>query len=252
MGIRIHKVMGWGLDDVRHEDDSPTDPRFNPKFEQDEEYQEFLYSFPKDFLTWVSSHEDEAIAICRSANGEYGSKHPCLDMVLQGFAQDILDASREAPDDPFVYDGEYGAPNVFLIVPIEQGKRWSRYDDAIDYYETPDAEPMVNRLDHRCGIYPWTNMLKIPGTPEVPDIVKKYLGDQKKFSSINPATFNQLTGRWVENRPAPNAEVAEYLLANYRPLIPDSVLLMTHYCKIFTDWQNTVQQLRPMIYTYWG
>lgn len=250
MGIRIHKVLGWGLDDVQSENDSIiNDPRFvddiNDKIND-----------PFDvnaFLDWIKDNKDECNRLCAKANGEKQSQY--LDFVVSYMLQDRDNGKSNFADRPIVYSPEYGLSHVFIVSPVHS-KEYYRYDDIIDYYEDASQggqKDRVVRLDKHCGIYPDVMMRRFSDAPfyELDD-VSHLIPNLHTANKILPSTFNQLVGRWNSESPVPHAKLAEYLLKNYRPDISDEILLLTWFAKIFKDWLKTVQQLRPMIYTYWS
>ena len=51
--------------------------------------------------------------------------------------------------------------------------------------------------------------------------------------------------------PLVTGETLQLLLGHYRTAIADSVVLYTYFVNIFTDWRKTVEDLKPMVYTYW-
>ena len=258
MGIRIKKQLGYGLTDLKieHLGKLSDDPRINPEFTDEEFYNDKLHTheFFLEFCEWMHKEfekdrkNNECSDLIRKANGwdedeffigPYGyhevlfpEKHK-----REGFRKEVLG------DTPFFeFNSEFGLSNVICFgEPLSPD--WSRYDDTIYYYMSESAEPNVVDLMHRCGIYPYISVIQIPGS-NLPDPWRK------KYA---PSEYNMMTGRWDEDRkPDLSGEHLEIALNCYRPIIPDSILLWTYYIGIFKDWEKTVQELRPMIYTYWS
>lgn len=276
MGIRIKKVLGWGLDNIQtsksddHDLDSNIiDPRINvknylkasdsddyelffnwlkktSKFKQAEivekahvKSKKFKRTSPKD-SNWAFTYSDHSFFMNDIHTGKVNGKstHPLM-----------------------TYDGEYGNPKIMLFTPIDTPD-WYRSDDSIDYYMHESTENEVIDLSNRCGIYPFTSVLRKKNAknldfeiyPEDKPLESWFKDENGNFRDrINPADFNQLVGRWDKKQsPLVSQKLADYLLATYRPKISSAVLLYTYYFKIFNDWENTVQELKPMLYTYWA
>lgn len=259
MGIRIHKCIGWGLTDVESSDYHIKDPRFNPEVTgydwwEDEDKRNAA------FIEWIADKDNQVKAselMCR-ANGDdvkdekkFGAEAfrvMNLDFDLLRAAKNWSEGKKDEVkfERGIEYHGEYGLANVCVFKPIfDPFKKYFRWDDLIDYYEAgTDTSNKVQLLTNRCGIYPYVGMLRIPGTKQ----------SHEKFGShMDPAMYNRLTGLWGESQPPlVQGEYLDDLLKNYRPRIHPAVMIYTHFIGIFVDWEKTIQQLRPMIYTYWG
>lgn len=256
MGIRIHKAMGWGLVDVKTTNGRITDDRFNIVSDEDSGWYETCENSLEKFISWVRrERKREAIKLAAAANnttpGNKSGQQWGIDMFeIHGNKinrKEVLKKYQETHF--FTHDSEGGNPEVVVFCPLGQ-KSFYRSDDTIDYYETSNMEPTVKLLN-RCGIYPWVGLYKIPGAPTPPS----HPFDKETIDKItmDPAHYQMLVGRWDEDQPAiATGEIKEYLLKYYRPKIPDSILLYTHFVGIFKDWIKTVQELRPMIYTFWS
>lgn len=252
MGIHIHKRLGWGLDDVLTRDYDVTDHRINA-----EALKQWLwYGKSVDFYEWFKNNLDEAKSLVATTCGK-SVDQTHLDITLTWFLKDGAEPPK-FDDSPICHDPEYGLPNVLFIAPVEF-PTWSRYDDTIDHCEEQirGAESggveinYIHRMDKHCGIYPFIGMHRMPGSPEMLD-EKKLIGKEYFPQYIFPMDFNRLTGRWSDRLPIPDLDVCRYLLENYRPQIPCSVILLTKFANIFNDWEKTVQQLRPMLYVHWS
>jgi hypothetical protein len=65
--------------------------------------------------------------------------------------------------------------------------------------------------------------------------------------------YNRLVGRWDrKQRPLAEESLLEHLLQNFRQTVPDAVILYLAWTGAFRDVAAFVNDLRPMIYTYWG
>lgn len=239
MGIRIHKVLGYGLTDVKTNGYKINDERFIGDRVPDKIWE---FSF-KEFLTWFEKNKDE----CLSVLGDFNRTTDGGEGYLLRCALADLNEEKESKicDNPVVYDSEYGLKNVFLITPIELGECY-RYDNLIDYYEAGKVRNKVKVLESNCGIYPYLGMIRKPdrGAPPTEPALPMRL---------SPADYNILTGRWDKRKP-PTATGAllDHLLNDYRPSIPDSIILIAYRYGIFKNWKETLCDLKPMIYTYWS
>lgn len=255
MGIRIKIQLGYGLTNLNVEKNGriTDDPRINEDFTDEESYDKLYESKTVDeFAQWIHSEfekdkeDNECADIIRRANGNYSKDFmmPPFDVYSYINDKDREQCKRDIKSNApfFRYDSEYGLSNVICFSdPFSPD--WQRHDDMIDYYMSEDSTPEVKDLTSRCGIYPNISMIKIPHI----ELEEKW---RDKYA---PSEYNMMVGRWEKDRePILSGEMLEIALNSYRPLIPDSILLWTYYIKIFKDWERTVQELRPMIYTYWS
>ena len=257
MGIRIKKIIGYGLTDVKCKDGEIVDPRFNLSLFKETETQPYIGDYLQEkvyeYTQWIldKKNHEEAATLVIKANGEdlneikkkYKDSWTFSFLNVPFWESGLKDKPVSEFDDPFVHDGEYGNPKVCLFKSLYD-KEVHRSDNLIDYYEADEAKSKVKLLTHRCGIYPFTNMIRIPGTtPTKPEFKTR----------IEPSWYNQMVGRWdKKQKPTESGIYLQDLLDNYRPIIEPNIVLFTHFCGIFTDWEKTVQELRPMIYTYWS
>lgn len=253
MGIRIHKVMGWGLADVKcDEKNGLIDERFDlDKFNSTD-----FYDSGSIFIKWLASHQKEANDVlshvcqdCRGVKGEGNFKWE-ISLILrhcEGHSRNDGSFSNL-----LVFDSEYGSPNVIVFRAID-GHEDYRYDDMIDYYEQDDPKTRVKDLTHRCGIFPYLGMEHIPHSAHYGSNEPE--GKENKLYPyyFQPAHYNQLVGRWSSSQPPiATGEYLDYLLKAYRPTISPAVILYVYWSEIFKNFYKTIHQLRPMIYTYWG
>jgi hypothetical protein len=170
MGIRIHKVIGYGFTDFVE-----TEPF---KVQQEEAYDVTLARF----YTWCDERWDDIL------------KLPCspVDQILfqsyvGGRNPRLKKMKTEKLGTHIVIDTEFGLPNVLLFTcPHSQG--WNRYDDIIDYYEAwrdddQALEPTVKLLE--TGIYPYDR-----GTaPLAIGAVLLWLGLESRFLDLKPMVY---------------------------------------------------------------
>lgn len=265
MGIRIKKILCYALTDLKTSEDrwTITDERISSKIRNDRNtFWDQVYDSKsnKNFIEWIRDNR-EGLCVdlrCR-ANGTDRTKHDFIDIGLCWLLNDLYGPPRKPifpvvrPRIDFptlcVYDPEYGLPNVMGFVDC-LSKDWYRSDNTIDYYEASKneapCEPSVQEIP--CGIYPHLMMIKKPGTEPMHGV------DNDRFKQgMPPAQYQMMTGRWDKKQsPICGSDVAQYLLKSYRPLIPDSILFWTYFMGIFENWEVGVQDLRPILYTYWS
>ena len=260
MGIRIHKALGWGLTNVKEGKFRIEDDRLNEEPEEGwftESQEKFL-----PFIEWFTKNKDGEVREIISEIDGVPAKHCCPSYGLLRWAKEFSETGKikDLPhyNNFYHHQSEYGLPHVVQFTPLDYPD-WYRFDDTLDYYEAGCiAKSKVLDLTDRCGIYPYTSVIRHTDAPPIPqsayknDLIK--LAEQHtKLQRIGPSLYNQLVGRWDKKaKPILKGEVLEYMLKWYRPAISDSVLLYTHYLKIFKNWKLTVQELRPMIYTWWA
>lgn len=255
MGLRIQKRLGYGLIDVETDKKGNiTDNRFNFEFLQknNEEPEKIFEEFRDWIINPLSKNEIQTI-LGQIDNEEEERKKYLGDPFLVNYLKE-----NNNPFDinnPFFHEREFGLKNVVIFQPIYQ-KNWHRWDDDIDYYEAGgNTESNINTLDGNCGIYPWLGMVRKPNAPE-PNFPIEHLDQYDRnivlSKTIAPAIYNQQVGKWDKNQPpVASGEMLDYLLKWYRPRIPQSIILYSYFAKIFKDLL-TIQELKPMIYTYWA
>lgn len=238
MGIRIKKVLGYGLYDVEAEEYDITDKRF--KIDAKEKLDQ---ASPGDFAGWLMENEQEAaeIVALTKPKRKIGQS---IDLTLRFAIEDWKKGERVGLHSYPIWNPEYGDPNTIMFVPIE-AKNWYRTDDVIDYYEnsgTPN-DPQIQHLNRYCGIYPYIGAVRIPNMPKVADL----------DDFLTPADWSMLLGTFREDRgPELGEDIAEQVKNSYRVAIPDSIVLYTHWLDIFEDWEKTVHELTPALYTFWS
>lgn len=134
MGIRIHKIVGWGTDQFSAGDDFS------------EQMEEFWSLSGKDFVKWLKAHKDEIKKLCAPKHEAMFEFHwECL----------LKDAVKENHISRCVsFDPEFGFENNIVISPIEMIDQCKRYDDLIDWLEEVEhCEPRWQWLTR--GIYPY-------------------------------------------------------------------------------------------------
>ena len=239
MGTRVHKRLGWGLKDIKIKDGEICDPRFKSGN---------IYGRIDDAIKRV-------IEVSKSKNGKdifqnilsdfSGSADDDIKLMMLPCMSEISSLDSDYAYNKFTYNDK-----ILVITPIEFSTDWYHYDDTIDYYESGCvAKDKVKDLTSKCGIYPWTGMEHIPGTEksDIKNVIFHVDG------GIDPAQYNQLVGRWDKKYPPiAKGKDLDILLSNYRPVIPGSIILTVYFADIFVDWKASLNQFRPLLYTYWN
>lgn len=259
MGIRVHKDLGYGIDNLKHGKKSyeMEDPRIDRKKFDDLHEQAFGMEGP-ELLKWMEKEKDALI--------EFHLKHHPVRKEAEGFRDmdfkflyhqlENQIKEKKLPDfgSSVVWDGEFGCPNVLLFVP-PTCPDWRRYDDIIDYCEeTYKKGGTTNRYEFiKCsGIYPWSGRMFRFRDPK-PGILKD---DSKKdeLRVMDATAYSQLIGWWDEKlKPVAQGDALKHFIEDYRPVLPIDVMVLLWYMKdAFKDVDSFVNELRPMIYVHWS
>jgi len=255
VGIRIHKVMGWGLNNiVTDEKGEVIDPRIDTTFFQSEDYWEKMSNIEK-FMKYLKNNKEECTNLLKTVESS-----PRDNSGNRGFEINIFLSLWEHSfkkhkegkgfynycNNSITYEPEFGKKEILLFTPISCDN-WSRSNDSIDYYEAGEnMEITIKDLTDRCGIYPFIEMVHIPGSPN--------FGKEGYPNSMFPGHFYKLMGAFQHILPPliDDPKLLEYFKKYYRPTIPMEVITFIKYMGIFKDFNKTIQEFRPMIYTYWA
>jgi len=243
MGSKIHKVIGWGLTNVETHKNKINDPRFTDVI-QSKGFDPYV---GEEIIEWIKKkpNQTKISKLITEANGDEWNKHSKIRYIPYSLLWLSKESKNERTLPPVViYDPEYGLKNTIVFTSFDDSDIY-RFDDLIDYYECENTKPKVKNLSKRCGIFPNLGIVRIPGSQSKnPTLQKTY----------TPAGYSMLVGNWDPKlKPlASSAEEIEDLKNNYRPVISSTVMVSTYYLKIFKDWKKTIQELRPMLYTYWS
>ena len=278
MGIRIKKLIGYGITDLAYErvdkyHTEPCDPRWD--------YQKYVEDWRKgdretsleDFLAWCEKNKDFLIELLAP---EYPGEDPrqSADFNFLWMIKWIRDNHEEgklkhwyAPYSAFTYDDDAGLPDAMLFQPPECHD-WTRYDNTIDYYENTDwdddgtPQTYAKVLHRVAGIYPYnTGYIRYrDASPELNALLEEKLSHLTSDQGILqgklvPSTYSMLVGNWSKDRdPMVKGELLEHLRNDWRPRIPDSIIALLAYMGCFPDLHSPdsmLNTLRPMLYTYW-
>lgn len=236
VGIRVHKVIGYGLTDIQHKRGRVVDPRLNmecidklryPRYSDDGG--EVGALTVSRFYKWIKCnrrllahlavregrpresvrdhHMDEGLFLMRYLRDRKKRlRGPAL--------HEFLATKKLSFSDAVVYEDEGGLRNVMVFRPFSCVESWSRYDDILDYVEETafcNSRSRVRELSSLCGIYPYTgSMIRVrEPSPKVRPALKKLTETEREFNShtthsgendipfrIDGGFYNQLVGRW--------------------------------------------------------
>jgi len=242
MGIRINKVLGYALTDVRADTNKweITDPRFNKDgYTTDWEDSKFTIEGFKEHLIAkikeIGEDDLDRFNYRLTLRGLEAKEGDMFRYPLRGFYECVT------------YDMEFGSPNVIVFSPISCHKEWKRYDNAIDYYDPANSDDgaiteSVIKLNR--PLWPWDTYTNIKLDP--PETLKY---EQQHFISILQQGFvDGDEDEYVQKMGFDNvADMEKHVI----PTIPPEVVEMIKYLKIFKD-EKTIYELRPVIYGYWS
>lgn len=222
MGLRIHKMLGYGLVDIVE-----SDPRIN--------WDSPVFRYELDgnrYINWLDRFELKDLGVNPRLYGDGpGLVKPDVQSCFQFGTEDS------------------GSPSVLCIRPLAW-RDWYRFDDSIDYVEQTESEEgqrdTFQVLNH--GIYPHISYMD------------DRLGYQIKGSDAHAwqRAKNALKGNLPDDTSVLDdlARLAGFeshqdALLHCRPHVPNEVRYLAAFSGVFTS-AETHTKLRPMIYTWWG
>lgn len=235
MGMRIHKILGYGLDDVQHEGGRITDPRINVSGH--------LLMAPDQVGPEYRAHLEKL----RDAEREHSDAWFDIETEIQ-----LLRATPGRLDWPVTWECEYGRQDVLLIRPMAFGK-WSRYDDPIDYaeecalHEDPTA-PRVVPLPQ--GIWPFESLYMDSRDGRRLDGTVKWVFDRLMHGKTDGPTPEQrrAVDHLAHRLGFDDADQARTCIV---PWVPGDVRRIASWGSLFTE-PDVWLKLRPMLYVYWS
>jgi len=231
MGIRIHKFLGYGLNDVRTgEDHKVVDPRINP----DSPF--FNYELPSlsSYKDWLEENSDP-------------EERSNLDSWYLNDPSAGGPRRRTNLDSCFAWSPEFGIPSVLAIQPVS-APDWSRQDDAIDYAEeiyvmkTENLEPRVHALPH--GIHPYSASYIDSRTGE--KLNNRVMWWVRAVS--DGTRYDGELDSLAADCGFKNHQEAEKYIA---PFVPTEIRNLARFANLFTKEDGWLD-LRPLLYVYWS
>lgn len=248
MGIRVNKVLGYGLTDVKTEGYEIVDERIDPLgFAMSRDYEEEIWSL-EGFRHYWKCHDHEEL-----------SDRFLFEMMMRDYEAGRMRGTWRPPElcHCVEHDAEFGDPKILLITPPSMHSSWHRYDDDIDYHEETECHNQNRRyVEMPWGIYPWNGIFMKPdGTRWTQEngggLVLEFM---RSHGRIVREDFVLPVKKEIEFR----EQLARRLgfvnfveaLDNVLPLVPEEVQQLCRYLNLFND-DETIYHLRPMLYVYW-
>lgn len=288
MGVRVHKIIGYGLTDIKHRKGVVKDPRINMdridalRYAEDrDDSEEFTVA---KFYKWVICNRRRLVQISRSEGlGRTVRDHHCDEGLFlmhylprqpryRGPARFQYLAKKDLSFHDIVTHDEECHPNIMVFQPFTCAKAWSRYDDIIDYVEETsqyDSRDRYRDLSPLSGIYPYIgDMIRFREPDEKLIAALRELGKgSARCTQINVDSeglplrldgglYNQLVGRWDKKQPPlAKKELLDHLLNDWRPRLPLELVWILTYMSdkgCFNDVEAIKNSLRPMLFVYWS
>lgn len=245
MGIRVHKMIGYGINNLVEDD-----PRVEINILQNFCNEELN---GKDFLKFIKSEKEEIIEAILSEEGSQEQAELAYKFLV-GWKEEKGFKKYENYKS-VGYDDEFGLGNVLLLTPPSMAGNWSRYNDSIDWSEETQNHNQAARyqlLNH--PLYPF-------------DFKYALLRGAKKFSVEEIKQNSSLVGRRsLEQYDArvltsdimnlmsygENTPFKQEFMASYRPALPAELVAFMLWSRAFTDLDAMKDSLRPMLYVYWS
>lgn len=245
MGIRIRKILGWGLSDVKNFDSDSFAPEGDPRFNSENIYNHKDIDDFVEFLKDEKNINDVAEIINQVNNKCWDISRETYNLKLAPF---LLKENPKLPNN-ICFEGSKITKSFVFCDPFDS--EVYRYDDLMDNYDNSytlkgTCVGMRDILKKLGCIYPYVTYLLIPGK----EGVSLYFDDEIK-KTLFPAEYSMLKGTWAKNRPPELSEDKLHILDNYRPDISPLVIAYIYWSEIFTNFEETIQQIRPMLLTTW-
>ena len=228
MGIRIHKTLGYGITNYIGDKDARFNVGWKKELYNDDYRQKFL-DFLKDKESKIINTSDKLDISFTKASIEE-DEHWCPADWVQ---ESPFEAEKDHRKRPLVFASQ---------------KKWTRYDNIIDYYESKrrrdgGIKDYVQSLKKEY-IYPYARYVdvrtgKIPGEKDyVFEVLRMY----------NSEFWEKTNDDWVKEIIGLTKEEFELYVW---PDVPRDIKLFAEFLNIFKNPLD-IYCLRPMIYTHWS
>ncbi len=242
MGIRVHKALGWGLVDLQTKNNEIIDSRINKKG--------FLFS----------DHSEKLDAPCTIGDfKKYWKNNLNEDDEYDIFKLMTTQENSEYLDNYIIYNSEFGLPEVLLINPISQVKKygsrqnsWYRFDDIIDFQEETYNYHQKSRYQiFDFGIFPWEGSFCdsdgknwVNRDKPYHSIAFEFIKRKNNLLHYDKDTLMPLV-RTLGFNTIKEAE------ENVLPEVPKEIQMICKYLNLFNN-DKTIYQLKPMLYVWWS
>ena len=233
MGIRVNKLLGYGLTDVKTEGLKIVDERFNP-----DGYLGCGFSRQNSEFNFASFME-----FWKENQAKKWSDFQITEVSIR---ESVKSGKSQYPEmyRSVAYESESGLPNVMVVTPpscINHG--WRRRDDIIDWCEETEIYNGESRiLTMPFGIFPWSGSF--------------CHADGERWVGLQHSLVLEFMRKdRFETRESLSKELGfssvEEAQKDILPLIPEEVQVLCKYLKLFND-EKTIRTLIPMMYVYWS
>lgn len=243
MGIRVHKVLGWGLSDL--EAGKKNYWRADPRVNWDSPLLNHEGVSALDYFRWLEERR-------RASERKFSFS---LDWAM--LAHGGADYAKADLGDCLTYTPEFGMPNVLVLTPLSKPD-WRRYDNDIDYTMETYLRPARKAQTHHVEVlqhppFPFNGTYMDAQTGErLGERVMWWIRARSNYDAMSKARqATALAGLDIlaaECTPYANHEEA---CARVIPQITEEIRDLAEFGQVFTD-PATWLTLRPMLYTYWG
>lgn len=235
MGIRIYKQLGWGLTDLKENEQGYTDdPRINT--EALEHREELGPEYLRHLIALRDAEEEEWDA--------------WFDLSMPIAMIEACEAEDGRVPWPIVHSGEPYQGKVLLIQ--SPGLPWSRYADPIDHGEEIALHPgMKSRIvPMLSGIYPFEGLYmdSRTGRPINSGLVTNLRNLSQQWISEGSEKHLDVANRLAKVMGFEHIEEAAEHIA---PRVPADILQICAWTNLFTG-PDVWLQLRPMLYVHWS
>jgi hypothetical protein len=274
MGIRVHKVIGYGLTDLKfkrgkHGSKTMVDPRINWGRLHDR-MEEMHDTGGGAFLSWAEENWKDLLKLEAEERHRPLADVESFSSICPFLMKDFFQRHKGwSVGDCVVHQDEFGLANVLLLIPPMQAYNgdggWKRYDDTIDWIEESFLRRTRNRVVRlQCsGLYPYDGFVvrfRDP-KPGIWPAAERKDGPSVKLDAnglpnwMLAREYNMLVGRWDPGRVPPmvEGELLEHLKGDWRPEIPSELLALMWWMRdCFNDFAVVRDGLRPLLYVYWS
>jgi hypothetical protein len=267
MSVRVHKVIGYGLTDIKHKCGEIVDPRFNTdalhkllwrNWGDSEKAGDFTVA---KFLRWIACNRRRLVALSAQEGREVSVRnHRTLDegIFLMHYRKErrlwgpplfkFLEKHKLDFSSAVISDTDGGKGNVMVFQPFSSVEEWSRSDNIVDYCEETahfDSRSRVKSLVSLCGIFPYSGTMVrvrdpkielLPPLSELGAISEKYksrdtVSDKHGIPyRMVGGEYNKFVGRWArKQKPIAQGALLDHFLNDWRPMLPLELVWMLTY-----------------------
>lgn len=247
MGIRLKKVLGYGLTDLVSDNCRIADPRVRV---DDDEFEDILNKKVSEYAEFIDARIDELKTEQEGLEGDekwaIRSREMDLSLVRMGLNDEN---KKERLYNLITYSPEYGLDNVLVFTPAGMSD-WKRSGDSIDYAELIGVENYQEDTVKICegGLYPWESLW-------IDKRDSRVINPYKAVSLRRDQDFDLGTNAkniaWKDSiakscgfNSFPEAK------ANMIPGVPEAIKTFNDFTGILTP--EGLLDLRPVLYNYWS